>query len=194
MNRLLFIIGFLIVLMPAFSREVRAQGTFGCEWRGFTCSLDYESETCDRERGYEMEADYCQRYNLEGLCNSAGPFDCVCDDPNAPCFNEAQLPSGLVCEEGGGISTAIGCISIDNIEDISRFALTLGVAIGGGIAFLLIIYAGFMITTSTGNPERLKAGQELLTSAIAGIILIVFSVFLLRVLGVDILGLPGFGG
>lgn len=67
------------------------------------------------------------------------------------------------------------------------------VGIGGGIAFLLIVYAGFMIMTSAGNPERLKAGQELLTSALSGLILLIFSVFVLRFIGIDILGLGAFG-
>jgi hypothetical protein len=52
-----------------------------------------------------------------------------------------------------------------------------------------------MIMSSSGNPERLKAGQELLTSAISGLILLVLSVFILKFIGVDILGLDelGFG-
>ncbi|MDP3994370.1 MAG: hypothetical protein Q8P91_00880 [bacterium] len=67
------------------------------------------------------------------------------------------------------------------------------IGIGGGIAFLLIVYAGFMIMTSTGSPDRLQAGKELLTSALAGVILLIFSIFLLKLIGVDILKLPGFG-
>ncbi|KKR84165.1 MAG: hypothetical protein UU32_C0049G0003 [Candidatus Woesebacteria bacterium GW2011_GWB1_41_10] len=50
-----------------------------------------------------------------------------------------------------------------------------------------------MIMTSGGNPERLKAGQELLTSAISGLILLIFSVFVLKFIGVDILKLCKFG-
>jgi hypothetical protein len=99
------------------------------------------------------------------------------------------------CDNGDtGIQTAIGCIHVLSspevfLSDILRWA----VGIGGGIAFLLIIYAGFMIMTSAGNPDRLKAGQELLTSAISGLILLVFSIFILKFIGVDILGLCKFG-
>ncbi|HJY98421.1 MAG TPA: hypothetical protein VJ227_01765 [Patescibacteria group bacterium] len=92
------------------------------------------------------------------------------------------------------IDTAIGCISVlGGQEEFLASILRWGVGVGGGVAFLLIVYAGFMIMTAAGNPERLKAGQELLTSAISGLILLVFSVFILRFIGIDILGLGQFG-
>jgi hypothetical protein len=87
------------------------------------------------------------------------------------------------------INTAIGCIPVGNTNAFIGFILGWAIGIGGGIAFLLILYAGFMIMTSSGNPERLKAGQELMTSAIAGIIMLIFSVFILRLIGVNILGI-----
>ena len=95
---------------------------------------------------------------------------------------------------GKGINTAIGCIHA--IGDQSVFLneiLRWAVGIGGGIAFMLMLYAGFMVMTAQGNPERLKAGQELLTSALAGLVLLIFSVFILKFIGVDILGLGSFG-
>jgi len=91
------------------------------------------------------------------------------------------------------IDTAIGCIPINDTGAFIGFILRWAIGIGGGIAFLLIVYSAFMIMSSRGNPERLKAGQELLNSAIAGLILLIFSIFILKVIGVDILKLPGFG-
>lgn len=106
----------------------------------------------------------------------------------------ASNTGGLFC--GGGqtsISTAIGCIPVlGGQNEFIAFILRWAIGIGGGIAFLLIVYAGFMIMTSSGNPERLKAGQELLTSAISGIVLLIFSVFILNFIGVKILKIPGF--
>ncbi len=95
----------------------------------------------------------------------------------------------VTCNDGNGINTAIGCIPINDTDAFLGFILGWAIGIGGGIAFLLILYAGFMIMSSSGNPERLKAGQELMTSAIAGIIMLIFSVFILRVIGVNILGI-----
>lgn len=107
--------------------------------------------------------------------------------------NPASMGVSPTCNNGDGINTAIGCIPINDTNAFVGFILRWAIGIGGGIAFLLIIYAGFMIMTSSGNPERLKAGQELLTSAIAGIIMLIFSIFILRVIGIDILKLGNFG-
>ncbi len=103
----------------------------------------------------------------------------------------AQTP----LNEGGctnnSLNTAIGCIPVEDTNQFMGYLLGWAIGIGGGIAFLLIVYAAFMITTSSGVPERLKAGQELLTSALMGIIMLIFSVFILRFIGVDILKIPG---
>jgi len=110
--------------------------------------------------------------------------------PSPTASPAASQQDNITCEGGTGINTAIGCIPISDTNAFIGFILRWAIGIGGGIAFLLIVYAGFMIMSSSGNPERLKAGQELLTSAIAGLIMLIFSVFILRVIGVDILGLP----
>jgi len=70
--------------------------------------------------------------------------------------------------------------------------LTYSIGIGGVVAFLLIVFGGFQIILSAGNPEKIKAGKEMITSAIAGLLLIIFSVFILRLIGYDILKIPGF--
>ena len=109
-------------------------------------------------------------------------------------------PTNVMAQAGVGsfteneIYTAIGCIPVLNEatgqEDFIIYVFRWSLGIAGGIAFMLILLAGFQIMTSQGNPERLKAGQELLTSAIAGLILLIFSVFILEFIGVRILGLP----
>ncbi|MBI5448698.1 hypothetical protein HY948_00020 [Candidatus Gottesmanbacteria bacterium] len=93
---------------------------------------------------------------------------------------------------GGAVNTAIGCIPTDPSALFSKF-FQFGIGIAGGIAFLLILFGGFQILTSAGNPEQMNEGKELISSAVAGLLLIIFSVFLLRIIGVTILGIPGFG-
>lgn len=103
------------------------------------------------------------------------------------------LPASNINPQGNcgaeSINTAIGCIPVGTTEGFAGWFLGWAVGIGGGIAFLLIVYASFMVMTSQGDPQRLKAGQELLTSAISGVIMLVFAVTILRFIGIDILGL-----
>jgi len=97
--------------------------------------------------------------------------------------------------KGGGscskeeINTAIGCIPVNSTQDLIGFFLTWAVGIAGGIAFLFIGYASFILMTSSGDPKKTQAGKELLTSAISGLLFLLFSVFILRIVGVDILGI-----
>ncbi len=90
------------------------------------------------------------------------------------------------------VNTAFGCIDAKP-EGLFRLFFRLGIGIAGGIAFLLIMFGGFQIMTSAGNPEHLNEGKELVSSAIAGLLMVIFSVFLLQVIGVHILCIPGFG-
>lgn len=96
------------------------------------------------------------------------------------------------CNNNTGILTGLGCIPLDPVAFMSKI-LSIGLGIGGGLAFLMILLGGFQIQMSSGNPERLNTGKEMVQSAISGLLLIIFSVFILRLIGVNILGLPGFG-
>lgn len=100
-----------------------------------------------------------------------------------------SIKPALAQLNGNCIDTAIGCIPVSDTNSFMGWILGWAVGVGGGIAFLLIVYASIMIMTSQGMPDRLKAGQELLTSAISGLIMLIFSVFILKFIGIDILGL-----
>lgn len=109
-------------------------------------------------------------------------------------FNSIKY-ADIVCPGAGnstGIKTALGCLATEPTAFISTL-LNFGIGIAGGIAFLLLLVGGLQILTSAGNPEQLAAGRELMTSAIVGLLLIIFSIFILRLIGVNVLGIPGFG-
>lgn len=90
------------------------------------------------------------------------------------------------------ISTAIGCIPVGGgFESLMAWILRRAIGISGGIAFLLVISGAFKILTSAGNPKSIQAAQETISSALIGLLLIIFSVFLLELIGVKILGIPG---
>lgn len=92
-----------------------------------------------------------------------------------------------------GINTAIGCIPSGDLNGFVSWFLGKLIFIASGVAFLLMAFGALQIITSAGSPEKVQAGQQLITSALAGLIFIILSLFLLKLIGVDILQIPGFG-
>ena len=98
----------------------------------------------------------------------------------------------IKCADSGGILTGLACIKTDFSTFISEFLLRTGVGFGGIIALGCIIYASITIQTSQGNPETIQKAREQIKSCLFGLLLILFSVLILQIIGVNILGLPGF--
>jgi hypothetical protein len=66
-------------------------------------------------------------------------------------------------------------------------------SIAGIVALGLIIFSGYRLMISQGNPEQVKNAREQLTAAIIGLLFIIFSLVILRIIGFNILNIPGFG-
>lgn len=120
------------------------------------------------------------------------PSHCTKDDITAgkctkgggePCDNNDPLDPGL--------KTAIGCIHT-NPAVFAKDFMTFAIGIGGGLSFLMMLLGAFQMLTSSGNPDTLKAGQERFTSAIIGLLFVIFAVLLLQIIGADILKIPDF--
>lgn len=106
--------------------------------------------------------------------------------------NEIQKCSSCMMQTGG-FYTSIGCIPLDLATFISSYILGIGIGIAGGVALLCIMYSAFRMQTSRGNAEAIKKAQESMTACITGLIIIIFSVLILKIIGVDILRIPGLG-
>ncbi len=112
-----------------------------------------------------------------------------------PCTNSSgqfcNPDSGDKDNNGKGILTAIGCVPTEPAALVGAI-LRIGTMAGGGIALLLMISGAFQMMTSAGVPDAVKKGREQFTSALIGLVFIIFSLALLQIIGVDILAIPGF--
>lgn len=90
----------------------------------------------------------------------------------------------------GKVQTELGCISQDPVQFIKDF-YGIGLGIIGGIALLSIIYGGYIILTSQGNPTQLSKGKSYIFYAIVGLLLAIFGFVFVEVLAGDILHIPG---
>jgi hypothetical protein len=96
------------------------------------------------------------------------------------------------CFSSKGIWTAIGCIP-SNPESIIKVVITIGLGLGGGIVLVMILVGAFMLSVSQGDPNKTKEAKEIITSAVIGLLFVIFSVTILQFIGVSILHIPGFG-
>lgn len=153
------------------------------------CNLD--SSPGNNCRGNWLMPIAClqQVTNLPLCCQDAPS----CTSANGQVVGGVVTPYDPTC--GGDedhVKTALGClpVTIEILFNPSGGGLMRwAIGIGAGVAFLLGIYGTLMIIISAGEPEKMQAGKELITSAIAGLLLIIFAVMLLQVVGVNILGL-----
>lgn len=105
-----------------------------------------------------------------------------------PCKEGQANPGLLNC---GALDTAIGPIPLNPIGFITKvFQIVLAVA--GLGATILILYAGYRLLLSRGDKEVIQAQRERITSAIVGLLFIIFSLVLLSVIAGDVLKIPGF--
>ena len=98
----------------------------------------------------------------------------------------------MSCYDGQQVWTALGCLPTDMGSLITYLFTTFSGVLGAFILFCFVSN-GLKIMTSRGTPETMKKAQEALTSCVVGFLVLVFSVLFLKVIGVDILQLPGFG-
>lgn len=134
-------------------------------------------------------------------CGGDTPNECIVGATRFCCTEAGECEAAPPSPQGAGgcddnsIYTGIGCIPLFGSDDgtpFIAFVLRWAIGIAGGIALLLIVYAGVQILTSSGDPKKVQAGKQLLTAAVGGFVFLLMAAFLLRFIGVEILEIPDF--
>jgi hypothetical protein len=158
-----------------------------CTTAGGTCHL--ESDKCQTDLGVKG----CPQFQRCGKnCSPSTLNPNTFGDLCAHAGTAMEACKSCIVKDPPELWTAIGCVP-STVNGFVQKLLPFAMGLGGGIAFLLMLFGALQIMTSAGNPDKLNAGRELVTSAIVGLMLIIFSIFILRLIGAQILGVPGFG-
>lgn len=64
-----------------------------------------------------------------------------------------------------------------------------GVAIGGLVVFVVLVFAGFQYLTSTGNPAKMADAMSRIKAAILGLVLLLSSWLILNIINPDLISL-----
>lgn len=98
------------------------------------------------------------------------------------------LPGGEIIKNPQGLKT-----EITTLGGFVSALLPIILVLAGLVLFVLLILGGFGILTSAGSPDKVKAAQGKITSAVIGFVIIFVSYWIARILevmlGVDILGI-----
>jgi hypothetical protein len=89
------------------------------------------------------------------------------------------------------IATDFGCMPNDPIGFIQKF-YGIGLGFVGMVALVALIWGGYSIMTSRGDPHRVNIGKSYIFYAIAGLLLAIFGYVFIQTVLVDILHVPGF--
>ena len=87
--------------------------------------------------------------------------------------------------------TDLGCIPNDVPGFVAKF-YGIGLGLIGGVAVLFIMYGGYIILSSQGNPQSLNKGKSYIIYAILGLLLAIFGFVFIQIIAGNVLGIPGF--
>ena len=91
----------------------------------------------------------------------------------------------------GYIDTALGCLPYERTEFIMALLRFL-TGISGAIALAVMLIGTIQIMTAGGDAKKIQSGKELFMAGITGLLFLIFSVSLVRIIAGNILKIPGF--
>lgn len=118
-------------------------------------------------------------------CDSCGK--CVGKTEIPPDYDECMTCQGQLDKKW----TVFGCVDASEGGFVQNL-LQIILGIAGGVSFLALLYGGAILLGSKGNSEQIQQGKSILIGAVSGLILVLFSIFILQFLGITIFNLPGF--
>lgn len=189
-KRLLFIFFLLFAAFISFPKNVLAD----CFCETHTDSFGTNSCVLQAGSGCASGKTATCQVNLDGSCSS-GIFNggsCMCLD-SSQTMDTSQLESAQVSctvDNGYGVNTAFGCVPVE-MDKFIAWLLPYLFGLGGAIAFILMIVGFIQMTMSNGDPKAVQGAKETITSAIIGLLICIFAIFLLHLITVNILQIPG---
>lgn len=152
----------------------------------------YCQETCGGDGDCKSELVAGSEQNCEiGMAGQGTTAQCKCygyqyhtpryGGINAENVCTATLPGYLGGGSYEGIKSGLGCIPLD-YKTVSVWVLGIALGFAAGFAVLMIIVSGYGILSSQGDPEKLQNAKGTLTAAISGLLFIILSVTIFRLI------------
>lgn len=191
------------------------------EKQKISCPAKLESTDKCCPKGYFDTQAACGGKNgqflIDNCCYNGNSKEKIsCTDPNADASNTSnqkgssldtltmqlsENKKNVFCDIGDDPSpipetgnirvyTAFGCVPA-TVETFIKWLLPYLFGIAGGISFLLMVFGFIKVATSAGDPKEIEGAKETITSALIGLLVSIFALFILKLILADILKIPG---
>ncbi|HQM15782.1 MAG TPA: hypothetical protein PLM16_01080 [Candidatus Woesebacteria bacterium] len=149
-----------------------------------SCPVECPIQHCANGQSFcFLDQSQCPRvfisYATYSICNQIDP-------------SSQEKINCMQCFNSDGIWTAVGCIPVEP-ESMIKTLIRISLLVGGGVSFIIILAGSFILSTSKGEPKKITEAKEMITSALIGLVFIIFSISILQLIGVQILHIPDFG-
>lgn len=105
-------------------------------------------------------------------------------------LNDIFVQKAFAGSLGSQINESTDFSNVSNHNDLTKKIVEIAIPLGVGCAIILLVYGGYVMMSSQGNPDKLQEARSIVTNAIIGLLVILLSVSILLIisnsLGLDI--------
>lgn len=88
-------------------------------------------------------------------------------------------------------ATELGCIPNSPVQFV-QFLYNVGLRIITITCFFFLLYGAYVLMTSRADQNQINKGRSYITYSLLGLLLSLFGIFILKLMTVNILKIPGF--
>ena len=152
------------------------------ELPGIRRKATYDEPVGEGSEEYERKLQVCKG---DGAVEYVDLINNSISDTIAAYRSDGENREALItCRERGGIYTAIGCVDPTPIGILTGL-IRVAFGVTGGVALIQLIMAG--IAYQSGQEEKIQEAKKRVFATIGGLAVLVFSVLILRIIGVNVL-------
>ena len=139
---------------------------------------------------------YCQNSEPPGNWESCAKCLYGTNDPNTTLTSEPDLNKSYTVfgclQVGADCDTASDsdCVAKAGAASFANFFLNFFTTIIGGISFLAMIIGGSKVMLARGDTDAIREGKRYVYGAILGLIVVVSSVLIVKIIGGSLLQIP----
>lgn len=98
-------------------------------------------------------------------------------------LNTMLVNRAFAASLGSQINSNVEFEKVNDQYDLVEKIIAISVPLGVACAVILLVYGGYVMMSSQGNPDKLQEARSVVTNAVIGLLVILLSVSILLIIG-----------